>query len=131
MTRTIKWVGIGLVAAVAGACAGQPPTRRLEATEAAIRGAEGAGASRTMTAAAHLQRAKDLTDSARSLIAKEDYERSGSQLVRAESEAYLAQTLANSAAEQSAAQLAVRRVEDLKRSIPKQGEEPKLMTPEE
>jgi hypothetical protein len=77
------------------ACGGAAvPNEQLTQSQAAIRGAETAGAQNSPQATLHLKRAKEQVATAKSMIADDDNERAEWVLRRAEADAELALALA-------------------------------------
>jgi hypothetical protein len=102
-----------LFAAVGCGGAGPKPTGQLVAAEAAIRGAEEAGAQDEPQAALHLKMARDQIAEAQVLIANENNNKAGDALVRAKVDAELAIVLTRSATQEADARQVIRQVEEL------------------
>lgn len=84
-------------AAVLGCGSAAVPQERLTSTQAAIKGAEVAGASENPRASLHLKLAKEQVAQAEALIAEGDNERAASLVERAHADADLALVLAEQA----------------------------------
>jgi hypothetical protein len=97
---------------VAAACGGAPkPVDQLATSEAAIRAAQEAGAQQDPQGALHLKLAREQIDKAKGLIEEDDNEEANFLLLRAESDAELARSLAKKGAMERAAQQAVEAIE--------------------
>lgn len=98
-TKTTRWLGLFVGAALAAGCATTPPpTARMESSAASISGAEQAGAQDVPRAALYLQLANEQSAKAKALIAAggEDNMRAASNLLmRASADGELAIALAD------------------------------------
>jgi len=99
------------------ACAsGQKPTEQLTTAKAAIRGAVESGAKDTPQGALYLKKARDQTEEAEAVLAKDgDVEFAKHLLVRAEADGNLAIVLSKQAAAENEMKEAKRRLEALKK----------------
>lgn len=101
---------------LAVACGGVPmPVDQLAASQAAIRGAEEAGAVKEPQAALHLKLAREQVDKAKLLIEDDDNEEANLLLLRAEADAELARALAHKQATQTDAAEAVKDLKKVKK----------------
>lgn len=98
----------------AGCASTAAPQGQLSACQAAIRAADELGAAQVPKAALHLQMAREGTEKAQKLIEAKENEKAHYVLLRAESDAELALTLAKEATAQKDAQIAMDKVKDLK-----------------
>lgn len=89
-----------------------------ETTESSIRAAEEVGAAKLPQASLHLQLAKEELDKANQLFEKGEKEQAASLLLRADSDAELAITLAHGDAEKREAEVAMARVRKLRQENP-------------
>ena len=113
-----EWTGVVCIVGLLSGCAAAIPTERLQATSAAIRGAEEVGAPRVPQAALHLQLAKEQSQQAEKMIADGDREQAALVLMRAEADANLAIALARNVQEQHEADVAAQKVRDLQATSP-------------
>lgn len=100
-----------------GCGASAPPSHQLTKSQAAIRGAEVAGAEDTPKAKLHLKMAKDHLANAEQLIAEEEYDDAALVLRRAEADADLAIALSKEAEARGRAEDLQRKVQELKREM--------------
>ena len=109
-----------LASSLLWACGGAAvPQQQLTASEAAIRGAETAGAPDVPKAALHLKQARDQVQAAKALIEEDENERAEIVLQRAQADAELALALANEARAKQEAAEAVEEVELLRQKLDK------------
>jgi hypothetical protein len=94
-----------------------PPTHQHTKSQAAIRGAEVAGADESPKAKLHLKMARDHLANAEQLIAEEEYEDAALVLRRAEVDADLAISLAKESQARARAEDLQAKVQELKREM--------------
>lgn len=112
----MRLVQTALLVVLATACGGAPkPQARLESSQAAIRGAEEAGAKDSPQAALHLQLATEQREKAVQLINNEENGRAERLLIRSEADAELAVALAREAAAKADAEKMKESIDELKR----------------
>jgi hypothetical protein len=104
-----------VAAAIAGCGSFPRPEARVASSEGSIRGAEEAGAKNVPEAALHLKLAQEERDKAMALIKDGENERAEYMLMRAESDAELANALAREAYAKQEAQHANDRLEATKK----------------
>jgi hypothetical protein len=114
MARTKLGGGIVVVALAAACAATSAPTARMQASAAAIRGAEEVGAAHVPQAALHLQLAREESQQAEGLISNGEPERAEGLLLRAEADANLAVAESREDASRQAAANAVAQVKALR-----------------
>jgi hypothetical protein len=114
-TRPIILVAFALVA-----CGGYPEPKDAQIkSEAAVRGAQEVGATKSPQATLYLKYATDQIAEAKKLIADGDNERAEGVLMRAKADAELALMLAKLDTEQKEAQDAQNQVTDMKKKLGK------------
>lgn len=117
-TRVVRVSGVVLCALSAVACAGtEVPRARLAATQAALRSADELGANNVPKAQLHVQLAQENVDRAENLIDAGDNEGATYALMRAQSDAELALTLAREVPAQKDAQAALDRVSKMRATL--------------
>lgn len=107
---------MGAASVLLGACAssGPVPASKVAQPEAAIRNAQALGADRIPTAAVHLRVANEALNMARQLMAEGDNVRAEYVLLRAQSDAEVALSLAREVQAHNQAQQTLAEVEKLK-----------------
>jgi hypothetical protein len=100
----------------AGCATTNAPNEKAESSAAAVRAAEEVGASRSPTAALHLQLAKEQFEHASQIKHPDDRAKADRLLMRAQADAELALALARSEDEKAQAQGAMDRVKTFKQS---------------
>jgi hypothetical protein len=107
-------VALAALVALVGCGGAPPPTEKLAASEAAIRGASEVGAEKVPQAALHLKLAQEQIAAAKALIADEENERAELVLMRAQADAELALALARESSAQADAQATIDQVKKLR-----------------
>jgi len=105
------------LAAVVGCGSAAVPQERLTSAQAAIKGAEVAGATQAPQAALHLKLAKEQVAKAEALIAEEENEEAASLIERAHADADLALVLAQEARSKQEALEVKEQIEEVKRRM--------------
>jgi len=111
----MRLVQTALLVVLAACGSAQKPEARLESSQAAIRGAEEAGAKDSPQAALHLQLATEQREKAIQLVKNDENERAERLLIRSEADAELAVALAREAAAKSDAEKMKEQIDELKR----------------
>lgn len=94
MTRIPSSIFVALLATAAACGGAPPPTEKLTASEAAVRGAREVGAEGVPKASLHLKLAEEAVTKAKALLADDANEEADLLLQRAQSDAELALALA-------------------------------------
>jgi len=112
------YFSLPLVFGMAACATGTLPSAQLEASSAAIRAAEEAGAKDVPQAALHLQLAKEQSDQAKKFAAHGQVDRGTLYLMRAEADADLALALAHGKVAQSGAEDESNQIKNLNEDTP-------------
>jgi hypothetical protein len=115
MTRLI--LSACWAAGLLGCGAAAVPQERLTSAQAAIKGAEVAGAAQDPKASLHLKLAKEQVAKAEALIAEDDNEQAASLIDRAQADADLALVLAQEAKSRQEAMDVKEQIEEVKRRM--------------
>jgi hypothetical protein len=119
MTKRVIWASYA-AAHLLGGCGGAAvPQEQLSSAQAALKGAEVAGAAEDPKASLHLKLAREQIEKAKALIADNDNEEAARVVDRAQADADLALVLAREARAKREATEAREQVEELKRRIQK------------
>jgi hypothetical protein len=112
------WILSGVVAfsvlALSGCGGAPPPTERVAASEAAVRGAREVGAPSVPNAALHLKLAEEQIAKAKAAMQEDENEEADRLLMRAQADAELALALARESQAKAEAQVALDQVSKLR-----------------